>query len=362
MKKRNFYQLICLLLILAVFGSCRKDDNNFKVNFSNPQAFLLKKRGNSKSDSSDKTTLFQVDANGNITPLIEGITVEEAIPFSNGIIIRLSNGNRYIIYLDNTYWKLEDFWAEFVGETEDGDLLFSDVSIIRKGAQTISKLQTSLSSPYVRYLSGNFAIIESNNLYQIFNTVNNQRYNVNVNTVVALNKEKALISDTDGMVVINMNTGIRSPADIRCTSGENVYLKNGAAILSSCVDPPTGYVGYAIGIVDTLGQVEVLCNDGFNISEMNAYPSEKNNSVLFHSGDYFVIKELNKISVVKRGNLNKTEILSGYNITKIALKSDKVYFIAEDVYGEKMVGFFHLEQQVVMIFVTEDEYENIFTI
>lgn len=341
------------MLVIIIISSCDKENSGkLKVNFSNPQVLLMKK--NKTKSSTKSETLFQIDDKGKITVVVEGVIVHHVYPFSYGAVIYTNKGN-YIIYFDNTSWKLPDDFDHgggkvFIGENEEGDLIFGDVSIIRKGTQTISKLQTALDGPSVLELSGNFAIISGRTagewIWQIFNTVDTKRYRALSNNVLALSKEKAL----SGGQLWDMTTGIWYDAVAGYTGDNGIYLKNGAAILG-CMSGSQYYTG--VGIIYPSGDLEILCNDEFTYGGGRSF---------FNTGDYFIVKEFDKISVVKRGNLSKTEILAEYNVLAIAVSLNKVYFISEDVYGVKTVGFFSLDDNTVTIFETEDEYEDIFSI
>ncbi len=368
-----------LLLLSAVMLSCGKDDeiesvdnnnnenNNekteLKVQFSNPQALLLKKSTLRSSSGENTTTLFQLDDKGNVSPVIEGISINEATPFSGGVVISLyDNGyniEQYIIYLDNTYWKLPDgFSSKFIGENEDGDLIFADASIVRKGAKKLEKLQTAIDSPRVQSMSGNFVVLEGGHgsIYQILNTANNVRYNIfgcNGPRIVALNKEKALINDCQENALIDMNTGVRSKADIGSWNGEDIYMKNGAIIMSQGL---AGTSGYGIGFLDIYGKLTVI-SGGFNPGSGGYY---SDNRVLFVSDNHYIVRELAQISVVKKGESTKKSILTGYNVVKISVKGDNVYFIAEDNLGKKMTGFYSLKTENVFLVISQEEFDEIF--
>jgi len=357
---RNVAAILAFLAAITVFSGCDKDkDPKFKVNFSNSQALLLKNK-KQKSNSSNETTLFQIDEKGNVVPVIDGVTVNYVKTFSYGAYIEVNNGKKYIIYLDNTYIKLPDN-VNFVGENEEGDLIFSDVSMIKKGTTELKKMQTALNNPRIQSMSGNFAVIIDYNagITQIYNTVGGERYNImscNGPRIVALNKERALINDCQENALIDIKTGIRSISDVGMWNGEHIYLKNGAVIMSQGFSE----YGFGIGIVDINGNLEIICNDGFSVEAacMNCgYP----NFALFHSGDYFVVKELTQISVVKIGELTKKSILIGYNVISISVKGDKVFFIAEDNFGNKKLGFYSLTTEETILIITQEEFDEIFT-
>jgi hypothetical protein len=391
MRTKVFGFIVLFLLSAVVFG-CSEDkeetkdvDNEkivddeknkgnveFKVRFSDPKAILLKKNNENRSAKSDslrssgienETTLFQITENGDVLPVIEGVVVTNVKSFSYGAYVEIGYEEKYIIYLDNTYIKLpNDYSLNFVGENEEGDLIFSDVSMIKKGSTELKKMQTALSSPRIQSMSGNFAVIDGSGIFQIYNTAGGERYNIqgcNGPRIVALNKERALINDCQEDALIDMNTGIRSNVHniyVSMWNGEHIYLKNGAIIMSQGL---TEY-GYGIGIVDINGNLEVVCNDGFNPGFSACMNCGNGNSVLFVSNNHYIVRELTQISVVKKGESTKKSILIGYNVISISVAGDKVFFIAEDNFGNKKTGFYSLTTEETILIITQEEFDEIF--
>ena len=379
----KFGLFIALGLTVTIFNSCEKDKNGkdenenteLKINFSNPQAVFLKNSSSFKSSKSnnlkkselgDGATLFQLSENGDVLPVVEGAVVTSVKPFSYGLFVTVKN-ECYIIYFDNTYIKLSTDYIEFIGENEDGDLIFSDVSMIKKGSTELKEMQTALTNPRVQSMSGNFAVIVGNGIFQIYNTVDGERYNINGCNgprIVALNKEKALINDCQENGLIDIKTGIRSNVDnqyVRSWNGECVYLKDGAVLMSQGFAP--NFSGYGIGVVDIYGNVEVVCNDGFNSDSGDGACMNcgNENSVLFVSNNHYIVRELTQISVVKKGELTKKSILTGYNIINISVSGDKVFFIAEDNLGNKETGFYSLTTEEATLIITQEEFDSVYT-
>ena len=364
-------------MFALLFFSCKKENNNetakvFNPHFSNPQAILLQIKDAPKNASKSSVStvagtanLFQLDGGGNISPIVDSVNVTNVVSFSNGLILTLDNNDRYIVYLDNTFFKLpSSFEADLKGENENGDLVFSDVSIIRRFSQEITKLQTTLTNPSVQSMSGNFAIIHGGSVFQIFNTVTNERYNVNDcngPVMVALNKYKALINDCQGNALITMANGQRVNADVSMWNGEHLYLKDGAAIMNQGTGIQDQSM-YGLGIVDIMGRLTIICNDGFKPGSSACMNCGAENAVLFAYGDYFIIRELDKISVVKRGILTKKVILSGYNVTSVSVNADKVFFIAEDNLGKRKAGIYSLVTDITTILDSQVQFDRVLTI
>lgn len=379
MKKFKLFALNFLVLLFAI--SCESDnggDDNTEIklienslNFSNPKAILLKSTSITSKESVKGETelfkLFQIDENGNVTTFLGDITVKSVTCFSKGLLIQLSNNNYYCLYVDNTYFKLpNDFDAKFKGENENGDLIFSDLSVIRNNSLTVQKIQSSLNNPHVQSISGDFAIVCSETTFQILNTNSGERFNVNNCNgprMVALNKTKALIDDCQGSALIDMKSGLRTEASLRMWNNEHLYLPNKqAAVILNQGAGIQDQSKYGLLFIFSNGISTSICNEGFSLGGGSCMNCGDENSVLFHSDDFFVIKELNKISVVKLNDKSKKVILSGYNVISISVKNSKVYFIAEDILGSKVTGIYKLLDDKIEIFKTSGEYSKVFTL
>ncbi|EPX60305.1 hypothetical protein D187_002391 [Cystobacter fuscus DSM 2262] len=57
------------------------------------------------------------------------------------------------------------------------------------------------------------------------------------------------------------------------------------------------------------------------------------------------MRELSKVTVVKRGEPNPVFILSGYNVTSISTSENRVYYLAEDSTGHPITGVYDLVTQ-----------------
>lgn len=377
MKKFKFFVLSIFVLFFALSCENDKDQNQDDsqeaeqienaLNFSNPKAILLKSTSSTSKGETELFKLFQIDENGNIRTFLEDFTVKSVTCFSKGLLIQLSNNNVYCLYVDNTYFKLpDDFDARFKGENENGDLIFSDLSVIRNNGLNVQKIQSSLNNPYIQSISGNFAIVGSSNVFQILNTVTGERYNVNNCNgprMVALNKTKALIDDCQGSALIDMTSGSRTEAGLRMWNQEHLYLpKKQAAVILNQGSGIEDQSKYGLMFVFSNGISTSICNEGFNPGGSSCMNCGDENSVLFHSDEYFVIKELDKISIVKLGNNSKKVILTGYNVISISVKNSKVYFIAENTFGSKVTGVYNLLDDEIALLNTSDSYSKVFTL
>jgi hypothetical protein len=53
--------------------------------------------------------------------------------------------------------------------------------------------------------------------------------------------------------------------------------------------------------------------------------------------------------------------LIGYNVISISAKGDKVFFIAEDNFGNKKTGFYSLTTEETIMVITQEEFDNVYT-
>lgn len=381
---KNLCFVVWSFFVLLLSTSCGNDksvddnDDNTELeqienslNFLNPKAILLKStssllKGSGNGDEG-LFRLFQIDEKGVISEFLKEITVKSVLGFSKGVLIKLSNGNAYCLYVDNTFFKLPvDFDATYKGENENGDLIFSDLSVIRSNGFSVQKIASSLNNPSIQSMSGNFAIVRSETVFQIMNTVSGERFNVNDCNgprMVALSKTKALIDDCQGKALIDMATGLRTESSESMWNHEHLYIpKKQAAVV---LDQGAGIQDqnkYGLLFVFSNGISTSVCNEGFTPGGNSCMNCGEENKVLFYCNDFIVVKELTEISVVKLGDKSKKIILSGYNIISISVKDSNVYFIAEDRLGAKVTGIYKLLQDEIEILKTSDSFSKVFTL
>jgi hypothetical protein len=316
----------------------------------------------------DNTTsnIYKIDDQGNVSSVIENAKVVFARPFSEGVYVVVDDPSQdalrnFYVRLDNTFIELQENVGNFKGENDNGDLVFTDVSVFRKSTLKIEKMQTTLDMPTIQSLSGNLAIIRDNSTFQIYNTVNGIRYNIagcNGPRMVAFNNDKALLDDCSNKMLFDMTTGERAAGEINSWNQEAVRVGDNIAVLTQGLGTGTGYY---LGLVDQTGAVTVLSDHEFNIGTSACMNCGDANTVLFNSGDYFVVKELNKVTVVKIGDTTPKTILSGYNITSITLSDDLVYFVAEDNTGKPITGTYDLITEENTILLNDVVFDKIQT-
>ena len=253
--------------------------------------------------------------------------------------------------------------AEYIGENTDGDIIFSDLTIFRADTSKLEPLNTALVNPYPLFMSGNFLIITDGNIYQVFDSKTNLRYNIancNGPRAVALSETKILIDDCSNDKVMDISDGTRTPLDTSATNGatgnpnhEWVEVSDGAIfVMQWCVDEAQDY---NLCHINQNGELSAISNEEFNPNSLGN-PGSINNKNLFVSGNNIIVKELNQISLVQRGNGSKKAILAGYNILGISIKGDKVYFTAEDNLGNAVSGEYVISTDETVTYTTDYEF------
>ncbi|MDR1762274.1 MAG: hypothetical protein LBR55_07475 [Bacteroidales bacterium] len=355
------------LFLLSALGHAKNkgdEDKNIgtievKIQFSKPQAIVFKKNLLKTQELTNKTTLFQIDEKGNVSPVIEGITVTHIQPFSYGAYIEINDTESYIIFFDNSYIQLPvdynyKYPAPFIGENEEGDLIFRDVSMIKKGSTEFITMQTTLSNPVAVSLSGNFLTIVNADfsIRQIYNTVGGEGYTISEYRIVALDKNTALLSDSREL--IDMRNGNRTKLEISsCLTA--IYTGNGAImLLSSYHEPPCMSYKNTLGFLDNVGKFTMLSHD-FNLVMWSS-------AALFITDNYYIVKELNQISVVRKGESTKKSILDKYNVISMSVTGDRVFFIAEDLFDNKTMGYYSLTTKETIWIITHEEFDEVFAL
>ncbi len=363
-------KIIIGLLVTTVlfFVSCDSEDNkltnqvNINFDLSDAQAVLLQEAASPKrrTANNENTNLFKIDSDGNISPLIDNVTVTFVRTFSQGLYVEISdeqtfNLRRFYVRLDNSHFEIEEEIGIYKGENEDGDLIFSDLSILRANTVTVDKLQTTLDAPTVQSISGNLAVITGNSVFQVFNTVTNLRYNVqgcNGPRMEAFSGSlKAIIDDCSNQILLDMSNGNRTETGISGWNHESLRVSDGIIILSQGIANEGNLNNYALGHINQDGNFTVLTGNIFQPGSSSCINCGAPNTVLYGVGQLLIIKGLNKISVVDRSNGNSVRsILDGFNVTKISTTDNTIYFLAEDNLGNPITGTYSLlnnENQVI---------------
>lgn len=369
-----------LLLSGILIQGCKSNDNEpspappftLDFNLSGAQAVVFQKpKINGRTTDTEDANLFKVDKDGNITPIIDSATVVFAKAFSQGVYIEIDDEReqrrrRFHVLLNNSFKEITEELGTYKGENENGDLIFSDVSILRASTVTVDKLQTTLTSPTIQSISGNLAIITDNSIYQIFNTASNVRYNINgcngPRMEAFVGSTKALVDDCSGNILIDLSNGNRSKADINGWNHESLRVSDGIIVLGQSISQVGNFSNSALGHVDPTGKLTVLTDNIFQPGTSFCMNCGDPNAVLFGGDKYLVVRELNKISVVDRANNNTvTSILDGFNVTKLSLNGDVIYYLAEDNLGKPIVGKYSISTAKNQVLDNQTLYEDIQT-
>src|SRR5687767_4183387 len=227
---KKILSVVTIWIFIFVALSCNDEGGNhispanLDFNLSGARAILYSEEGVSSGRSTaGETHLFKIDDSGNITPVLEGIQVLSAHAISWGIIVTIldeaqSDGYRtFYVKADNTFGEIQGTIGKLIGENDNGDVVFSNCAILRKATLRLEDILTTLNAPTVQAMSGNFAIVTDNSVFQILNTVTGMRYNVggcNGPRIVAMDATHSLLDDCQNAIVIDMTTGQRIEGDI----------------------------------------------------------------------------------------------------------------------------------------------------
>ncbi|WP_155893565.1 hypothetical protein [Cystobacter fuscus] len=345
--------LASLLVLSAVVISCSDEGSGSKdltFNLKGAKALLYSQQGISSGRSkAAESNLFKIEANGDVTPVLEGSEVVSVNAISWGMIVTTratgtDDLRTFYVKPDNTSGELPADIGRFIGENDNGDVVFVTSTVLRKSTLTLEPIQTTLTRPLVDTMSGNFVIISDRSIHQILNTVDGVRYNVmscNGPHVMALDATHAVIDDCQPKTVIDMATGERTEGDVLALNHEGVRSENGAVVLAQGLG--SDFNLFYLGEVDVHGGLTLVNEYGFQPG--SPCMSCSSNSVLHKTGDYFIVRELSKVTVVKRGEPNPVFILSGYNVTSISTSENRVYYLAEDSTGHPITGVYDLVTQ-----------------
>ncbi|PWJ41099.1 hypothetical protein [Sediminitomix flava] len=367
--------LISFLLLTAFFTSCdllesSEDDVQLDLEFdlSGAQAIMLQNSSSNGRVSGTTTNLFKVDTEGNVSPVVDDVSVYLVRTLPKGLYIEIyvgSNRKRFYALFDNSFTEIKEKVGNyFLGANENGDLVFSDFSIFRFDSKTIEKPQTTLSDPSVQSLSRNLAVITDYSIFQVFNTVSNVRYNIqgcNGPQVEAfMGNEKALVNDCTNEAIMDMTDGSRTGIEeFSQWNHETLPLEEGIIVLTQ---GRGGSNFYGLSLVTAEGNRTFLTDDIFQPGSTTCSNCGDPNTVLYGAEQFLVIRELNKVSVVDRNNNNiVTSILDGLNVTNISLEGTLVYYLAEDNMGTPITGVYDLSNGENTVLDNQTQYDDIQT-
>lgn len=369
--KKTFTAVI-LFISLLIIQSCSKDEDpaadkkpNIDFNLTGAKAIIIKDPSGvigGRIANSEETNLFKVDEKGSISPVIDSVKISFVRTFSEGLFVITSDSRKFYVKLDNSYKEIKDNIGDYKGVNENGDLIFSDVSVLRANTLTVDKIQTTLKLPRVQSISGNLAIITDNSTFQIFNTVTNIRYNVqgcNGPRMEAFNNDKALINDCQDKALINMNSGERVKADINSWNNETLRVNDGIIVLTQGISNIGSFSNSGLGHIDINGKLTVLTDNIFQPGASTCMNCGNPNEVLYGTGDFIVVRELNKVSVYNRSKHTVTSILDNLNVTGISVQESLLYYLAEDNLGNPITGIYNLETKENKTIDSENLYAEI---
>lgn len=361
MKKRHTPFLV--LSITLAMASCIKEEPEVtpipEFNLDGAVAVLFNEEGSTGSSSGPKSNLFKLNAQGAIEAAIENVEIDRVETLKGGIFVVTSTGRKFYVGMNNDEIEITAN-GDYKGQNNNGDLIFSDGSIFNTSDGTTEQLQTTLDQPRIQSLSGNFAVVTDNSIYQIFNTIDGKRYNINGcngPAILALSDTKAIVDDCQPQWIINMNDGTRQDSELVGWNHEGIQTYDGAVLLGQSFTE-TG-TAYGLAHVDYEGKVTILSEYGFQPGSSSCMNCGYPNEVLYNTGDYYVVRELTKVTVIQRGNPDPEFILTGYNVTSISLDSNLVYYLAEDNTGNPITGIYNLETKQNQVLSEDMAFDQI---
>lgn len=363
MKQKSLILLSIIFFNILISCDDAEELKEMKFNVVGAKAILYSQEQNpSGRVATSVSNVFKIDDQGNVTSILDDVEITFIKTLSDGLFIVTNECRKFYVRLDNTFTEISENIGDYKGENLNGDLIFSDASILRKSTLQVEKIQTTLTSPRVQSLSQNFAIISDNSIYQIFNTVSGIRYNIagcNGPRMIALNQSVALVDDCQNQIVFNMTNGNRSDGDISAWNHEAVTTSSGVVLLSQTLDGNSS--GYQLGEINTSGNLSLLSTYEFAPGSGSCMNCGTPNTVLFNTGEFFVVRELNKVTVLKRGEQTPKSILDGYNVTSISLSNNQVYYLAENNLGSPITGIYNLLTDTNEIIESSLQFDNVQT-
>jgi hypothetical protein len=363
MRIKTFFLPVLLLSILAC---CSEDDKKqeFTVDISGAEAFAFfdankNAGGRIKQTPQENEILFKIDADGNITPASEGVAIGWVRTIRDGVLLYaiVENGVApvwYVVNRNNEMYKFDRNMGEYVGENDEGDLIFADGTIFRRSTQTLDKIQSSFDYFQVEAVSGNFAVIISfrpTTAQQVVHTVSGMRRNLcdSYYEIMAVDNDKVFAVDCNGSGSSYMNI----------TDG--TFTETGIyAFHPGTVRTPTGFA--IVGEDQTLMKTMLReYNTALATTFETEYTPESVVKDMSTTGDYFIIKELNRITAVKRGESGATVILSEVNVLSYSVGNGRVYYLAEDLFGNPVTGYYELASGENVVLSDDMEFNTILT-
>jgi len=237
--------------------------------------------------------------------------------------------------------------GEFVTETDDGDLWFSDLQVIRVKTKTVETLKTSVQGPKLERGSRNFALLTGlDSLQQVINLNTGKR--ITISTI----HDRPYAVDSDSVVIgsagkiLNVTTGIYTDLGTRVTvTGVNSTQTQPIRCQSSYADKETNSVichdWHVIYKVTATGPTRMLdreyvTND--NITKIKA------GYLLKTTNGLQLLKATAGLSLVDTGTGTATHAATtidlGDNVNLISYdaQDDKIIYSVEDGFGNPKAG------------------------
>lgn len=323
------FKLIFIALIATITVGCKSESNDN----SGPVTFNIQGATSFASNSSNEVFMINEEHEEQD---VSDARVTNFKTFPEYVIFEVNYSDYYRVYRDGKQEKMP-FNTMPIHMNSERDLVFSDVSVFRHKTQEIEDFKSNLVSPYVQYASGNQIVIFSSSNWQLVDTVTNFRANINNcnGGLTSLSATRAIVNDCSEDVVFDLLGNYRDPLSERLAlNNEAVYEQDnfGSLILSQTSSQSSVFLVDELGVARKLfGELTVSASGCMSCVYAN-------NSNLFSSEHWIVVKELNRVSYYHRASGSVNYLLEGINVISISLSDDLLYFIGEDNYGNAHVG------------------------
>ncbi|MBT1690224.1 hypothetical protein [Dawidia soli] len=263
-------------------------------------------------------------------------TFKEVIGLRRGLFVSLyqkatESNVYYIVELDNSATRYEGWLQPFVGENEQGDLIFADGMVFRRATRELAKISEKNASLRVVSVSGNFATVRRGADFWVIDTLSGEErpiQNCNGPSIVALDESKVFVDDCSEADLLLFASGERANSYIRPFE---IFARTrvGVATLGN----------YPLADVTSLREYNTSGELTFDVP----YQAASGIISLSSSGDFFIVKERTRMVIVRRGEQSAKVILSDVKVTSFSAAGNVLHYVAETKEGQPIVGRYNLE-------------------
>jgi len=325
--------------------------------------------------STNLTTLYMADAQGQIAPIIENFEVKDVRVTTNGIYVLTNYGTTaFFVKFDNSWLELKEV-DEFKGEDDNGNLVFSTGAILNTQTLQLDRSQQLAQYDFVGSNSGNLDFIGEVNGRGIFTGARIRNHVTHVEHIVyggpSINPyssiaffkgtDFALIPWVIGCQLIDLKTGKRTTQPLTryfTLKFDVLRLDDGSIIEIEQASETDRNLKLAQLYVKQNNDGEVI-PDRIIYSSVPVDPVSKFGKVLFGSDKYYMCREADKVKVFDKALVHKGDILNGLSDLSLSLVHSLVYYSGVDMNNKPVSGVYDLDTNQNTVLDTENLYSNI---